>query len=148
MPPTTAEKSSKPVLSYTAFLASLRLNKISLKGASCDFDEKAFWKDEERSLAFKFSSEPFKIEGKHFDARAQLEVTMTGDKSKSNMVRITVAYDLYIHADEAPKEHVKKFCEGEIRLIVWPYLREFVMDLSGRMYIPPIILPLSDEKEE
>ena len=146
--PTSTEKRAKAPLAYTAFIESLYLHTISLKEASCEINRDAFWKNEEKGIAYKFTAEPVKIEGKHFDARTRLELTMSEEKSKSIVVKIAATIDLHIHAQAAPKEYVKQFCESEIRLIVWPYFREFVMDISGRMYIPPIILPLSDKKEE
>jgi hypothetical protein len=149
MSPTTTEKRPKLAFDYTAFIGSLSLHTINLKETSCEIDRDAFWKGEDRSIAYKFTAEPIgTAKEEYFDARARLEVTVAGDKSKSNMVKIAATFDLHVHAKATPKEYVKKFCDSEIRLIVWPYFREFVMDISGRMYIPPIILPLSDKKEE
>src|SRR5258706_7821567 len=105
MPPTT-EKRAKIGFDYTTFIESLSLHTINLKESSCEIDREAFWKDEERSIAYKFTSEPISSEGKYFDARARLEVTVTGDKSKVNMVRIAATYDSHIHAKATPKEYV------------------------------------------
>jgi hypothetical protein len=146
--PTTTEKRSKAAFDYTAFIESLELRTINLKESTCEINRDEYWKDEERSIGYKFSSEPIGIKGAYFDARARLELLMSGEKSKSSMVKIAATFDLHIHAKTALKEYVTKFCKSEIRLIAWPYFREFVMDISGRMYIPPIILPLSDKKEE
>ena len=149
MTPTATEKRTKtPALTYTAFIASLQLHTVNLKEASCNIDRDQFWSEEDKDISYKFTSEPVTIEGDRFDARTTLDVTMTTEKSKKHVLKISASFDLHLHAKEAPKEYVTNFCKGEIRLIVWPYFREFVMDISGRMYIPPIILPLSDKKDE
>jgi len=142
------EKRSKSTLTYTSFIESLHLHTINLKDATCEIDRDAYWKDEEKSVAYKFTSEPTGIKGNYFNARARLEVVMTQEKSKANVIKIVATFDVRVYAKTAPKEYVKKFCESEIRLIIWPYFREFVTDISARMYIPPIILPLSDKKDE
>jgi hypothetical protein len=70
---------------------------------------------------------------------------MTGGKSKVHIVSIAATYDLHFHAKVKPKPLVDKFCNSDLRLIVWPYFREYVTDVSARMYIPPVILPLATD---
>jgi preprotein translocase subunit SecB len=83
----------------------------------------------------------------YFDVRAKLEVTVTGRKTKAHLVEIVASFDVHFHSEELPKQLVERFCNSEARLIVWPYFREYVSDVSSRMYIPPVILPLSNDQE-
>jgi len=149
--PTSAEKIEKkakgPALSYEDFLRSLQLNVISLKEASCRIDRIAYWKHKGRQLSYKMTAEVGEIDDGFFDVQAKLDVTMSSSKPEEQIIRISATFDLHFHAEAIPKSLVDKFCKSEVRLIVWPYFREYVSDVSSRMYIPPVILPLSNEPE-
>jgi hypothetical protein len=41
-----------------------------------------------------------------------------------------------------PKVEVDHFCERNMMLHFWPYLREFVDSLTGRSTVPRVVLPL------
>jgi preprotein translocase subunit SecB len=145
--PTTIEKKSKTTLDYTAFLASLHLYTINLKEAACDIDREAYWEHKEKNVSYKLTAESAGIKEDSFDVRSKLEVSMTGGKSKAHVVKIAATFDLHFHAKAIPKAFVDKFCSADVRLIVWPYFREYVSDVSARMYVPPVILPLSNKEE-
>jgi preprotein translocase subunit SecB len=145
---TTAEKKIAKDSGYAAFIASLHLYSIGLAESSCSIDRDEYWgKDEEKSVSYKMMSKPLALQEKTFDARSSLTLTITGEKSKAAIVKIVVTFELHFHASPITKELVDKFCESEIRLIVWPYFREYVSNTIGRMHIPPVILPLSDKEE-
>jgi preprotein translocase subunit SecB len=147
--PTTAERKSnlKPA-AYQAFIASLDLYTIGLTEMSCKIQRDEYWKkDEEHVINYKLRSKSVSIEQKHFDVRSTFMLDMTGEKSKSTVIRVEASFDLHFHASAVSKEFVEKFCESEIRLIVMPYFRELVTDVTARMHIPPLILPLSTKGE-
>lgn len=149
--PTTAEKieKAKPVTGeYKLFLKSLGLHVIYLKETSCAIDRETYWKHRERNLSYKMTAESEDIGEDYFDVSAKLEVTVTGGKPKVHQIRISATFALHFHAKDAPKPLVDRFCGSDLRLIVWPYFREYVSDVSSRMYIPPVILPLSNEEED
>jgi len=150
--PTTAEKTEKnsksPTSDYAAFLRSLQLYVISLKESACAVDQKAYWENKNRKLTYKMDAESIGIQESTFDVRTKVEVMMTGGKQKHNVLRISATFDLHFHASSIPKTLVDRFCNSDVRLIVWPYFREYVSDVSSRMYIPPVILPLSNEQGE
>ncbi len=146
--PTTVEKKSKAApLEYTEFLASLQLFAINLRESACDIDRKEYWEHKEKNITYKVTAtaESIASEEESFNVRARLEVTMTGGKSKVHITKIAATYDLHFHAKLMPKSLVDKFCNSDLRLIVWPYFREYVTDVSARMYIPPVILPLATD---
>jgi len=149
----TAEKPEKKtktatVLDYNAFLRSLKLHTINLKEATCDIDRKAYWDHKERNLAYKMMANAVDVGDNYFDVRAKVEVTITGVKPKAHIISIIATFDVHFHAEAFSKALVEQFCNSELRLIVWPYFREYVSDVSSRMYVPPLILPLSNEQEE
>jgi len=56
---------------------------------------------------------------------------------------IEALYETHFHC-KAPtqREPAERFVASELRLIMWPYFRELVFDLCGKMSIPPITIPL------
>jgi hypothetical protein len=144
-----AKKDPSRAGDYGAFIASLELYMIGLADSECQIDRKDYWgKDEGKRVSFKLSSKPVSIDKKHFDVRSTIVLSMMGEKSKSTVVRITATFDLHFHAEPLERELVHKFCESDIRLIVWPYFREYVSSIFSRMHIPPVFLPLSSGKQE
>ena len=146
--PTTEKKNKAVSLGYEAFIASLKLQIINLKETACDIDREAYWKHKEKNISYKLTAEAIDTGEGYFDVRAKLEAAMTGGKSKAHLIKIAATYDLHFHAKPIPKVFLDRFCHSDVRLIVWPYFREYVSDVSARMYIPPMILPLSNEKDE
>lgn len=137
-----------PPDAYRAFLKGLQLRVINLKEASCDIDRDAYWESKDRKLEYKMTAESRGFGEDYFDVRAKLDATMTGGKPKIHLIKISATFDLHFHAEAITKALVDKFSNAEFRLIVWPYFREYVSDVSSRMYVPPVILPLSNEPEE
>jgi preprotein translocase subunit SecB len=145
MTPPPTEKKAATELSYESFIASIQLYMIGLAEASCSIDRDEYWGTaEEKSISYKLTSKASSVEDDSFDARSTLTLTLSGDKSKKQFVKISVSFDLHFHADLTKKEYVDQFCKSEIRLIVWPYFREYVSNTIGRMHIPPVILPISN----
>jgi preprotein translocase subunit SecB len=144
----TDKKEAAKVDDYQAFISSLELYMIGLAESSCEINRKDYWaKEEGKNVSFKLTSKPNSVDQKHFDARSTIALTMTGEKSKATVVKINAAFDLHFHAKPINKGLVDKFCESDIRLIVWPYFREYVTSTISRMHIPPILLPLSSKEE-
>jgi preprotein translocase subunit SecB len=144
--PTTTEKKAKPT--YAEFIGSLQLNTIYLREAACEIDRDSFWQNQDQKITYDLSASPTKIDDDYFDASATLVVNVVGEKSKTKLIKISAKYDFHVHTKLASKEFIEKFCGSEVRLIIWPYFREYVSETSSRMYIPPIILPLSDKAEK
>jgi preprotein translocase subunit SecB len=144
----TEKKAKQVQLEYADFLKSLQLHVISLKESSCDIDRVPYWQHKERNLSYKMSAECVDIDSDYFDVRAKIEVAMVGGKQRVHLIKIVASFDLHFHADSILKPLVDRFCKSDVRLIVWPYFREYVSDVSSRMYVPPVILPLSTEQED
>ena len=147
MPRTSAQKKTVNEPSYADFIATLQLYSIGLAETNCSINRPEFWKKEKANINYQLISKASDIGDEAFDAKSTLTLAVTGEKSKTQAVQITVAFDLHFHAKIARKEFVEKFCESEIRLIVWPYFREYVSNTIARMHIPPVILPISNKEE-
>ena len=134
---------------YPKFIESLQLYTIGLCESECSINRADYWGGEEaRDITYEMTAKASSVGDDAFDAKASLTLSVTGEKSKKVMVRISVSFDLHFHAKTRNKEFVERFCESEIRLIVWPYFREYVSSTIGRMHVPPIILPTSNKSED
>jgi hypothetical protein len=82
--------------------------------------------------------------GEHFDVAASFVFTMQIENNLP-FLRIALKYEAHFHwKDGLPsREHVERFAEGEARLIFWPYFRQAIADVTSRMYIRPITIPLT-----
>jgi preprotein translocase subunit SecB len=80
----------------------------------------------------------------HFDVAANFIFTMQVE-SDSPFLRIAVNFEAHFHwkDGEPEKQHVERFAEGEARLIFWPYFRQAVSDITSRMYIRQVTIPLT-----
>lgn len=144
----TEKKETAKAEDYQTFISSLQPYMIGLAESSCEINRKDYWaKEEGKNVSFKLTSKPTSVDKKHFDSRSTLALTMTGEKSKATVVKINATFDLHFHANSINKEFVDKFCESDIRLIVWPYFREYVTSTIARMHVPPIFLPMSSKEE-
>lgn len=147
--PETIQKRAVAAPSYTEFLKSLHLSIIALKESSCEIDRDRYWKErKERNISFKLLSKPTSVNEEHFDIRSTLTLNVNTQKATSSVVKVSATFDLHFHAEPIIEEFVEKLCQSEIRLIVWPFFREFVINMTARMHIPPVTLPLSDEAEQ
>jgi preprotein translocase subunit SecB len=130
---------------YQTFLASLNVYMIALTASSFKIQrDEYFAGGEDNSISFKLSSRPMSLQERHFDVRSTLNLTVTNEKTKKHLIQLIATFELHFHASPTKEEFVKRFCESEIRLVVWPYFREYVNDVTARMYIPPLILPLTE----
>lgn len=86
------------------------------------------------------------VEKTFFNASAKMSLTM-GDKKSSSPPAIAVecTYVAHFHCDgcEVTREFAERFTQSELRLVVWPYFRQFVNDATARMAIQPIVIPFS-----
>lgn len=79
---------------------------------------------------------------------AQVDLTIAGhpkDDKDSAVIMIEAKYNLdYSLKDKEGLTDIdlNVFCEMNAVYNVWPYFREFVQNMAGRMDIPPLLLPL------
>ena len=81
-----------------------------------------------------------------FTAKATLTVMGLMDGNKDDhVVKITGEYMLSykLAGDlEIGKDELENFCGINALYNAWPFFREFVLSMSNRMDIPPLVLPL------
>jgi len=97
-----------------------------------------------RKISANYST--MEVEKEFFNASAKLTLTM-GDKKESQKPVVTVecTYVAHFHCDtcQITKDLAERFTKSELRLVVWPYFRQFVNDMTARMGIQPVLIPFS-----
>jgi preprotein translocase subunit SecB len=132
------------VASYTDFLSSLEPIWISLVGTNFTGDRERYFEFREHQLSVSWDVEQAECRKDFFEVRVKAAVRVSPPKSDKSFFDLTATYHLHVHASSPlNKDHVKRFAEGELRLLLWPYLREYVSSVSGRMHVPSVLLPVT-----
>jgi hypothetical protein len=134
---------------YSKFLSELELFSIALIRSTCRVNRKEYLHVDDTNVSFKLSSKSLQVHDSSFDVCSTLRLKVTSEKSGDLQLWITATFEMHIHgaAPLAP-EFIERFCDSEVRLIVWPYFREYVGNMSTRMHIPPFILPLRSRESK
>ena len=128
---------------YTSFLRSLDLFSISLTDSSFHGDREQYFEHSKHELDVDWTTDLAGQWEESFDVRANVTIRISAPRAK-DLFTLTASYLLHVHAP-APLDpkHVKRFTDSEVRLIVWPYVREYATSVFGRMHVPPAILPVT-----
>jgi preprotein translocase subunit SecB len=141
---TRREKDPQDLVGYTGFLKSLELSLIGLTETSVKVDRDEYLNEENHAISMAWGSKPLKSGREYFDVRVELTVKVSKPKAQKHFLELKVAYLLHVHCiKDFPAEHVDRFCNAEVRLMIWPYFREYVTSMCGRIHIPPVFLPLA-----
>ena len=138
--------------SYMDFLKSLRFMGLGLDSSSVKVDRGilAVILSGEQTAETSFGAE-YKILAQsptNFIVGASFVLTKQTKKATEPVVLISVSYSaLFETAQANDSQSVKRFSQSEAKLIFWPYLRYFISDMSSRMSIDQILLPLTSEFE-
>jgi len=135
---------------YEKFLADLRLSTLSLISSSSKLDRPLYFdvyrqpRGAVRDVTATY--ELTNVADDFFDAMANFRLTIRGRKKEESVLAIDCAFEAHFHgANPMPRELADRFTTSELRLVVWPYFRQFVWDMTARMSIPPITIPFSTE---
>ena len=136
------------VQTYESFLGSVKLHALSLDEMSAKLNRDLYWKHLKRSenitRAIEATYKPVNLEGDRFDIEARLTLTIALRGSSDEILTINCIYSAHFHAVLGfGIEAVEQFAKSGAKIIVWPYFRHFVSDMTSRMHIPPITIPLT-----
>lgn len=140
---------SKP-REYGNFLKGVKLYIIALDQVSSSINREKYWECTERkngmTRTIEASYEALRVEGTSFDVVGRFEMRILSTSDNSEVLKIACQYSTHFHASARVDERVaNRFANAEAKIVLWPYFRQLVSDLSAQMYIPPIIVPLSLE---
>lgn len=132
--------------SYESFIRDLTLIGIGMKSCNAEVDSDAYFealKDEDSHRRVLSSESGIADLGEnYFELASTINLEATG-KGGKKLLQIESTYVLHFHAKAVDKGFIERFAKAELRVIIWPYFRQFVTDMSARMSIPPITIPLS-----
>jgi hypothetical protein len=134
--------------SYDQFLRSVKPVGLGMSNSLSHLDRAAYIRARKlRDGATRSISTEYELRdaaGGYFDAIGKFVLTVTDGKQSSPALMIECQYESHFHCT-APVDRVlaERFTKSELRLILWPYFRELVHDMCGKMGIPPLTIPLS-----
>lgn len=148
MPKKSTSRSSHTV-AYDAFLKSIKLFAIALDSVFTDLDRDRYWSEREKKKRLVSSIDAAyaakDVTSKHFDVTASMQIVITSESDNKEILRIACQYSAHFHGEKVTQETAERFANSEAKIIMWPYFRQIVSDLSSRMSIPPMTIPLSSE---
>lgn len=81
-----------------------------------------------------------------FDCEADFHLILEHPSTKDSVLLVECTFEAHFHTDvKAHEQFARRFASSEFRLVVWPYFRQFVTDVTARMGIPPVTVPLSSQ---
>jgi preprotein translocase subunit SecB len=144
------KKSSRtsPDPKYTAFLKGIKLLGFGMLESRTSQNRDVYVElSEKGQLSRKISAEyqTLEVKKQYFNASAKLGLRISDKAERTPAVIVECTYIAHFHCDGAQitKELADRFTESELRLVVWPYFRQFVNDATSRMAIQPVVMPFS-----
>ncbi len=153
---------------YKRFLSHVNLYALGLDSVSADIKREAYTIAHTEASSeilrliessfdlIEFTSEHFDVQAK-FNLRVKVKYPSRTNspaplpavaeirKDSEDLLCIQTAFTAHFHCKKsvAGKRHAERFANSEARLVFWPYFRQTVSDLTARMSIRPITVPLS-----
>lgn len=79
----------------------------------------------------------------HIQISAQWQLAAKFEKDDKNFMDINASFNvLLLCKSSLPNNFWKIYNKSTLPLIVYPYFREFVQNMTARMNIPPLTLPI------
>jgi hypothetical protein len=147
MPTKETRDSSSALRAYRKFLKEIVPIGVGLKEVNSRLDRDIYFAlRKERGDSLRTISAEYNLveaKGGYFESTGSFTLVAAHKKTGAIGLTIACAYVVHIHCKSpVDREMADRFTKGELRLILWPFFREFVFDLCGKMSIPPITIPL------
>lgn len=133
---------------YKDFLRSLDLVTVGLKSCSTSIDREAYFalrgRKSKALYTFEADYRLKRTTAEFFEAEGEFELTVSDSAKPTPAVRIDFALEVHVHSKPPiKKEFAQRFTEAGLGAVLLPYARSFVTDITARMNIPPVFVPLS-----
>lgn len=140
---------------YQKFLTKLKLIAIGLDSISAQVDRAVYAHahSEHRDKIVREIESDYTVEnfGKdHFNVVAEFNLSLSLGTEDGGVSLLTIQAKISGHfhaAHPVSKDAADQFARAEARLLFWPYFRQYVSDMTGRMHVLPITIPLTIEAE-
>lgn len=83
---------------------------------------------------------------KYFESEGRFSLTLLDPNSKEERSLLAIDCTFVVHMHFKPpakSEFPERFSQSELRLVMIPYVRSFIADMTARMAIPPVTIPLT-----
>jgi preprotein translocase subunit SecB len=134
---------------YALFLKGIQLCGFGMQDSRTTQDRAAYVALSAKNRLTRRISTEYKVmevTGISFNASAKLSLTIEDKVNPASpAVLVEGTYIAHFHCDgcEITKALAERFTKSELRIVVWPYFRQFVNDATSRMAIQPIVIPFS-----
>jgi hypothetical protein len=133
---------------YANFLEKLELFGLGVKSCSAHIERWRFFnaiQDKKQRIARSFleSYKLLECTDKSFDCEGRFTLTFTEKESpKAVLLSVECVYDSHLHSAHLKRDFAERFVHDDSALILRPYARALVTDITARMSIPPVVIPL------
>jgi preprotein translocase subunit SecB len=151
--PQNKTSNSRTLNQYETFLRSVQLVAMGLTRSATELDrvEYARLHREKEGGQVRFDAD-YHLEdvGKeYFEVTAIFRLVVEDPKTEKAALRVEAKYGAHLHArSPVDKKLAEQFTHSDLRIILWPFFRQFVFDATGRMSITPITIPISTSGEK
>lgn len=133
---------------YAAFLSGIKLVALGLQECNANIDRGTYFELlDKKNIQRRISASYFLDEStsEYFNVSASLTLTVDSEKEHAAAMSIACKYEAHFHCDRCKinKDFASRFTNSELRLVIWPYFRQLVNDMTSRMLVPPILIPFS-----
>jgi preprotein translocase subunit SecB len=133
---------------YDRFLESIEPFSVGLNSCSASLNRLLNWRVRKKKLRpVSQISSSYRVDWigeEGFDVIGELRVTTEHPETKERILHVECIFEVHFHGEKPiRKEYVERFAQGELRVFVWPYFRQFVADTTGRMGIAPLLIPIT-----
>lgn len=137
---------------YIKFLRSIKLGALGLDNSQIYIDREklsnALNDSEQEPLGIELSVGHKLLDKSEdgFTVQASYKLQLTSTLDSTQVGEISCIFSAsFLSESSCSSECYSRFARIEARLVFWPYIRHFINDMSYRMSIPPILLPLTSE---
>jgi preprotein translocase subunit SecB len=137
---------------YIKFLRSIKLDALGLDKSQVYIDREklsdALGNSEQEPLGISLRAGHKLISktASNFIIQANYKLQLTATLDSIEVGEISCVFSAsFLSEASCSSECYSRFARIEARLVFWPYIRHFINDITYRMSIPPILLPLTSE---
>ncbi len=132
---------------YEQFVRDLKLIALAINSSSSRLDRSRYFRIYEgkrtavRKVAARYKLE--RVSSDFFEALGAYKLTIQDGEARATGLMIECIFETHIHGSKPiDKALAKRFTTSDLPVILWPFFRQFAFDMTARMSIPPVTLPL------
>lgn len=132
-------KKTNNKLEYNNLVRNVKLIDIILKSSKIDFNDKAVKTNDDK---VKFEGFIEWVKGGKNIFNFYHTTKLIVENRKNYLFKIDIVYLVRILSEDNLSDNfLGQFADRNINLIVHPFLREFITNVTAKMNVPPLILP-------